>query len=123
MNGSAINPSGEEGEAMKGERTESGADRLRAAGYDPEAMTHAEFIEAIERGLIGVSPGAQAPRPEVSVDPARTPCPQPYAPRPCERPEPSRVSRLAPNLIAALIGLCAGVDLPPSVRERDRKGR
>jgi len=108
---------------VKGERTESGADRLRAAGYDPEAMTHAEVIEAIDRGLIDVSPSAQAPQPKVSVEPVRTPCPQPYVLRPCERPEPSRISRLAPNLISALIGLCAGVDLPPPVRERDRRGR
>lgn len=100
------------------------APALRASGaLDPEAMTHAEVIEAIERGLIGVSPSAQAPQSDVSVEPARTPCPQPYVLRPCERPEPSRVSRLAPNLIAALIGLCAEADLAPVPHGRDRKGR
>lgn len=47
----------------------------------------------------------------VPVFSERMPCPHPRVLRPCERPAPSRVGRLAPSLIAALIGFCAGADL------------
>jgi hypothetical protein len=54
-------------------------------------------------------------------NPERKPCPLPRVLRPCERPAPSRVSRLAPNLIAALIGFCAGADPSFEAFERDRE--
>lgn len=53
--------------------------------------------------------------------PERKPCPHPRVLRPCECPAPSRVSRLAPNLIAALIGFCAGADPSFEAFERDRE--
>lgn len=51
----------------------------------------------------------EIPQPEYTVAP-RTPCPHPRVLRPCERSPPSRVSRLAPSAIAALIGFCARAD-------------
>lgn len=80
-------------------------DRLRAAGYDPEAMTHAEVVEAIGLGLVpGVCP-VQIPQPEFTADPAR---------------KPSRLSRLAPGAIAALLGSLVGADPSFESYERDR---
>ena len=62
----------------------------------------------------------EIPQPEYTVAP-RTPCPHPRVLRPCECPAPSRVSRLAPNLIAALIGFCAGADPSFEAFNRDRE--
>lgn len=141
-------------------------DRLRAAGYDPEAMTQAEVVEVIGLGLVpGVCP-VQIPQPEFTVvpvealrecednpraagpmkvnfaelrdalgdevgyvrlgtdvrfvsNPARKPCPHPRVLRPCERRAPSRLSRLAPGAIAALLGSIVGTDPSFESYERD----
>lgn len=106
---------------MKTEEGDPRMDRLRAAGYDPERMTHAEVVEAIERGLLPDLCPVQIPQPKVTVVPVRMPCPHPRVLRPCERPPPSRVGRLAPSAIAALIGFCAGADPSFEAFNRDRE--
>lgn len=89
---------------------------LRECEHNPRANGHHVRVreamgQALDRGLVGAPP------------PVRTPCPHSRVLRPCERPALSRVARLAPNLIAALIGFCAGADPSFEAYERDRRRR